>query len=240
MFWGEPTSSVDWCEANYYVSPYVAEWWNTLSSLAMVLVGCVGALRARALVGRVRGFGIAAFVLLAVVGLGSIAFHGTLRFELQMLDELPMVYLVLLIVWWLVGARWTWGFVAYGVVLTALVTVARGQVQFYVFQVGFGTLELYAIGRTWWRQRSAEREVRRLFARGIALYAIAVLAWFVDTSMCYQLLRWATLHGAPTPHLHAVWHILVSLGFYALLQVIIRTDFKRAGTPGYDLTSRLR
>ena len=37
-FWiehGAP-SIVDWCEPNYVVSLYVAEWWNTLSSVPMV------------------------------------------------------------------------------------------------------------------------------------------------------------------------------------------------------------
>src|SRR5690606_28351314 len=42
-FWGPPTSSVDWCEANYVHSFYVCEWYNTLSSAAMVVVGTLGA-----------------------------------------------------------------------------------------------------------------------------------------------------------------------------------------------------
>jgi len=31
-FWGNPTSNIDWCEDNYQLSPYVAEFWNALSS----------------------------------------------------------------------------------------------------------------------------------------------------------------------------------------------------------------
>ena len=32
------TSEIDWCETNYAVTPHVAEFWNTLSSLPMLLV----------------------------------------------------------------------------------------------------------------------------------------------------------------------------------------------------------
>ena len=35
-FWGPRTASVDWCEPNYVVSHYVAEWWNTLTSVSIV------------------------------------------------------------------------------------------------------------------------------------------------------------------------------------------------------------
>ncbi|MBC7794136.1 MAG: ceramidase [Clostridia bacterium] len=214
---------MDWCEANYAVSPYIAEWWNTLSSVAMVFAGFAGAWRERQR-GRTRF--AAAFALLVIVGLGSVAFHGTLRFELQMLDELPMVYLVLLIVWISSGVSHRYGqpaaigFVAYGIVLTLLVTLARGSVQFVLFQVGFGTLEIYAIARTWWLQRQASPKIQRHFRFGMTLYVIAVIAWITDTSQCYTIIRWSSSAGLPNPQLHAIWHVLVSLGFYALLSVI--------------------
>jgi hypothetical protein len=35
-------SAVDWCEPNYLHSPYVAEWWNTLSSVPIALIGLLG------------------------------------------------------------------------------------------------------------------------------------------------------------------------------------------------------
>ena len=94
-FWGPPTASVDWCETNYRFSPYVCELFNTVSSFAMVLGGVAGwACHRRVLDGRLR----IAFALLALAGVGSAAFHATLRFGLQMLDELPMVYLALVLV----------------------------------------------------------------------------------------------------------------------------------------------
>ena len=84
--------------AELRVTPWVAEFWNTLSSLAMVVAGLVGLSLRRHCARKFRF----AFGLLALVGLGSVAFHGTLRFELQMLDELPMLYLVTWLVWLLV------------------------------------------------------------------------------------------------------------------------------------------
>jgi hypothetical protein len=35
------SSPIDWCEENYAVSVHVAEWWNSLSSLALILVALV-------------------------------------------------------------------------------------------------------------------------------------------------------------------------------------------------------
>jgi hypothetical protein len=35
------SSPIDWCEDNYAVSEHVAEWWNSLSSLALILVALV-------------------------------------------------------------------------------------------------------------------------------------------------------------------------------------------------------
>ena len=210
-YWGEVTSTVDWCEPNYGVSHFIAEPFNTLSSLAMVAAGIVGLARHRELARRYR----IAFALLVLVGLGSVAFHASLRFATQLLDELPMVYLVLVIVYGLTGARRRWPFVLVGALLTALASGTRGQVQFFVFQIGFGALELFALAKTYLLQRRTEPGLRRLYRYGMLSYAVAVTVWFVDIRFC-------ALTG--DLKLHAVWHVLVSAGFYALLLVIARSS----------------
>ncbi|MFY0577328.1 ceramidase domain-containing protein [Cystobacter fuscus] len=88
-FWGPNTATVDWCETNYEHFHYVSELFNSVSSPAMVLAGALGILLHRRVLE--RRF-ILAFALVGVVGLGSIAFHATLLFQSQMMDELPMLY----------------------------------------------------------------------------------------------------------------------------------------------------
>ena len=91
--WGVPTSSLDWCERNYVVSPYVAEFWNTLSNASYVVVGLLGVAQCLRRGYEKRFVAVAAGVL--VIGFGSAAFHGTLLYEFQLADELPMVWSML-------------------------------------------------------------------------------------------------------------------------------------------------
>jgi hypothetical protein len=49
-FWGQRTSSVNFCEDDYVVSYYVAEWYNTLSSLAIVFVAVFCFFKSRQLI----------------------------------------------------------------------------------------------------------------------------------------------------------------------------------------------
>ena len=228
-YWGLPTSTIDWCEQNYAVTPYVAEFFNTLSSLAMVIAGVLGA-RRRSLDGRVR----VAFGLLVLVGLGSIAFHGTLRRQLQMLDELPMLYLVTWLVWLLVETgprprlgRWfPAALVAYVLLATVAAAFTGGGVQFYAFHVSFGALELFCLGRvSWLAFRPENAPVRRQFFAGIGAYALGLGLWFVDLLDCSHLV--------PNPQLHAWWHVLVSVGFFLLLGVVSfdRTRRRAATSP---------
>jgi dihydroceramidase len=228
-FWGPPTSSVDWCETNYQVTRWVAELANTLSSLAMVGVGLYGAwLHRRTLERRF----LLAFAALSCVGLGSVAFHATLRFGLQMLDELPMIYLALIIVYILLEdraerrlGRWfPWLLALYACLLTLLSALTRGRLQFYAFQISFGSLELFALYRVYRLYRSStDPAVWRLYRAGMAAYALAIACWFADFRFCSALVGRLSALGLPNPQLHAVWHVLVSCGFYCLILVIART-----------------
>jgi len=223
-FWGLPTASVDWCEQNYVVTWFVAEFWNTVSSLAMVAAGLVG-ISTRWFAREIR----VAFGLLSLVGLGSIAFHGTLRFELQMLDELPMLYLVTWLTWLLVetgpGRRLGRWFpvllIAYVLLATAGATLSRGHTQFLAFHFSFGALEVFCLLRvTWIALRPENRPVRARFAIGLAAYATGVAIWFVDLEACSRV------SGL---QLHAGWHVLVSIGFFLLLGVISFDRQRRRG-----------
>ena len=91
-YWGRPTATMDFCEPNYEHSQFVAEFWNTISSIPIFLVGCVGVWLCR-----VQALGpeqTLCYAMVAVVGLGSAAFHATLLREGQILDECPMLWVV--------------------------------------------------------------------------------------------------------------------------------------------------
>jgi dihydroceramidase len=225
-FWGAATATVDWCEGNYAWSYYVCELFNTVSSLAMVFAGVAGMwLHRRTLERRF----MAAFFAVTVVGLGSIAFHATLRFELQMMDELPMLYTALVMVFILLenraarrfGAWFPALLVAHGVLVTALSSLTRGKLQFYLFQFSFGSIEVFGllgVMRIAWK--SKQPVVRRLFAWGMASYLVAVTLWFTDLKLCPVLSVTLPAHGIPNPQFHALWHVLVSAGLYLLVLVM--------------------
>jgi len=90
-FWGPVTSSHDWCESNYVVTSYIAEFWNTLSSLPIAALGLFGMVYTFSSQKTYKLSFLLAYIGLVIVGLGSALFHATLRFEAQMADEYPMI-----------------------------------------------------------------------------------------------------------------------------------------------------
>jgi dihydroceramidase len=225
-FWGAPTASVDWCEQNYAHSTYVCEIFNSASSLAMLLVGVLGAFWHRHALD--KRF-VLVFLSVALVGIGSVAFHGTLLFELQMLDELPMLYTATLLVYIVLenkpkrrfGAWFPAALTGYAVIATSGAVFMRGQAQFWSFQVSFAALELYGLYRTLLIYRkSTDRTQRLLFVAGISAYVTAIVLWFVDLRFCDALVSATARLGLPNPQLHAWWHVFVSAGLYALVLVI--------------------
>ncbi|MBZ4395885.1 ceramidase [Myxococcus sp. AS-1-15] len=234
-YWGPSTSTVDWCETNYQHFFHIGELFNSASSLVLVLVGVLGVvLHWRVLERRF----LLAFGLLALVGVGSTAFHTTLRREHQMLDELPMLYLAIVIVYILLEdrpqqrfGRWfPWLLFCHAVLVTYLTAFTRGALQFFLFQVSFASLEFFALGRTYVLQRrSPDASTKRLFQLGIASYALAIVLWVSDIQFCPTLNETLPAHGIPNPQFHAWWHVLVAFGFNALLLVIAKERLRTLG-----------
>jgi dihydroceramidase len=228
-FWGQPTATVDWCERNYVHSFYVCELLNTLSSFSMVAAGLIGiALHQRLLEKRF----LLAFAAVCLVGVGSITFHASLRFELQLLDELPMLYSALIMVYILLenraerrfGAWFPALLVVHALLVTTLTAFTRGKLQFYLFHASFGSLEFFGLYRVYRiSRRSSDVVVHRLFRVGMGAYAVALFCWITDLKACETLDGTLPRLGLVNPQLHAWWHILVSVGLY-LLVVLVAYD----------------
>eukprot|EP00126_Sphaerothecum_destruens_P014836 Sdes_comp8494_c0_seq1m89 len=87
-FWGAPTSNVNWCEKDYYHTFYIAEFWNTASGIAMACMAILGIVSLGKMLDKQTRY---SYWLFFSVGIGSAAFHGTLLYSAQMLDEIPMI-----------------------------------------------------------------------------------------------------------------------------------------------------
>lgn len=87
-------STIDWCESNYIVSNYIAEYWNTLSGLCIILSGVFFKFNNNEWLNNNIKYelnfnNICNYLIL--VGVGTMLFHGTLLYPFQLLDELPML-----------------------------------------------------------------------------------------------------------------------------------------------------
>lgn len=107
-FWGEKTSTLDWCEENYQHSKYIAEFCkcsrvlqgpvlilrsigNSTSNfffMYIALAGMLDTIRSRVPIRFTVLYG-----WLFIVGFGSLLFHATLKWSMQLLDEIPMIFM---------------------------------------------------------------------------------------------------------------------------------------------------
>lgn len=89
-YWLPVTSTINWCEEDYYATRYSAEIVNTLTNLLFVALGIKGV--RNCLKYEHDSVFLVAFIGYLLVGSGSFAFHSTLKYPMQLVDELSMIY----------------------------------------------------------------------------------------------------------------------------------------------------
>ena len=89
-FWEPVTSTIQWCEEDYYLTYYSAEIINTLTNLLFIYLAYFGIRSCRSN-GHDTVFSVAYFGYF-LVGIGSFMFHTTLKYPWQLVDELNMIY----------------------------------------------------------------------------------------------------------------------------------------------------
>ena len=83
--------SKDWCEPNYTHFSWMAETWNTITNITYIIL----AIQGFRTVYKDAPFKLRLLpTIFSIIGVGSFLFHATLLRTAQLLDELPMLYLI--------------------------------------------------------------------------------------------------------------------------------------------------
>lgn len=224
-FWGKPTSTLDWCEENYAVSHYVAEFWNTISNLAMIMPSFAGFYYAYK--HNIERRFMLCFMSLALVGFGSWNFHMTLLYEMQLFDELPMLWGSLMLVYALVTHLYSsfersslrntllkCSLVTYGLVCTVIYLSFKTPI---LFQAAYGVLVTLMLYLDICVVKFKKCNVA-LFYAAVGFYYGGFTLWLVDNFCCdsLRILRSTTLpiFISPFTQLHAWWHFMAGYGAY--------------------------
>jgi len=234
-YWTPHSSSVDFCEPNYLITPYIAEFHNSWSS-ALITVLSIIALCYGNPTGELR-FTIM-FLILGVVGIGSVDLHTTLHWLPQSSDELPMLWVSLSMLYALCVMREPkkstrvpmYGTIFLIIAIVESVIYYSFRQIYAVFIVSIITSSIIVV--TWMtRLTFFDKDVQYSKIRQILYYVAAFVfslgfaLWLVDMNLCTFLTPFYERMGGFT--LHVFWHAFSCLGTYiAFLHLIsVRLQF---------------
>ena len=253
---GNRGTPIDWCEANYAVSPHVAEFYNTASSACYVVAGlsCLRRARAHAPLRRDGHFTLAAIAII-LTGVFSAWFHATLTWRSQKADEAAENAALVLLMRASQGAgtgtgtgtgtgagTGTHGGVGGGgelargggpwllasVAHVAAATAAIFSISSFLF------CELHLISMVVALLRQVGRithDHRGLRPRALAAALMGLLGfacWLVDRLACGALEAMHGHTGLGNPQLHAWWHVLTALALHEAFYVAAVAALHRA------------
>jgi dihydroceramidase len=208
-YWGPPNANHQFCEPHYDVTQYVAEFYNTVSSLGYTVVAAYMLVQEPKL--RHDPYVLAAIVTLGTIGLGSAAFHATMRYHMQLCDELPMVFYICCL---LLGSisrpnRHPWVPHAAAASLWRAATISTGLAVaacylvfdlYEIFLHGFTAIIFVQIAVNLVAPLHKTMVEQQLYCRNMSILLILVgrIFWEIEGRMCAQV---------PQVYpLHVLWH----------------------------------
>ena len=213
-YWGAATAVHQFCEPKYATSPYVAEFYNSLSSFIYVFAAIYALSKPAA---RRDPMILFTGLSLAVIGLGSVAFHGTMLFEFELCDEVPMLIFISIALLNKLGAHplllTRARCIAYAAfIISACVATIVTYAKFAVYELFVLAFTLLVVldlimGLTWC---SRQRVTTWAVYASIGCIALGKVCWEIEVRLCSADARvWP---------LHVVWHGLsCASAYYGLL-----------------------
>lgn len=203
--WGPHTAPIDWCERNYAVTDFVAEFWNTLTCLFYVLAALKSKLDTLSFKGCIPPTYNTFIVAHALTGICSAIFHATLWWWGQKADEVWECITLVMLLHMPAGSSSS-VLVALHVLFAAAIPVLLPEVatELHVALLVAGLLRVY--------YRLAEqhpKHLQRLIGRAASFGLLGFACWLVDKLACSSLGTTAQL-----VQLHSWWHLFTAAAIY--------------------------
>ncbi|KAK8464740.1 hypothetical protein PHAVU_010G071057 [Phaseolus vulgaris] len=210
-FWGPVTSSTDCCEKNYEYSSYIAEFYNTISTIPTILLALIGLINAYR--ERFEKRFCVLYVTIMALAIGSMLYHATLQRVQQQSDEIPMMWEILLYMFILYSPDWHYPrtmpifLVLYGVIFAIVHSVVRFGIGFKLHYV---ILCLLCSPRMYkyyiYSDCVSAKSLGKLY---VVTFLLGGLCWLCDHVFCNQISRWPI-----NPQGHALWHLFMGFNSY--------------------------
>ncbi|KAF9644660.1 alkaline phytoceramidase, partial [Thelephora ganbajun] len=175
------------------------------------------------------------FLGVAVVGIGSFAFHASLLYEAQLADELPMVVVASYSLFILSDSRKGFDFDAGRGVIPLVAFNTLFPISYAIYrnpiyhQTVFATLMACIVLRTLYLIHSdisknvppvAKKRMGKIYQTGLLTFLTGFAIWNLDNIYCNTLTEWKNAIGWPIAFLlegHSWWHALTAIGSYLMM-----------------------
>ncbi|KAF2745448.1 alkaline phytoceramidase [Sporormia fimetaria CBS 119925] len=240
--WGPPNSNHNFCEEDYIITNYIAEFVNTLTNLTYVIYGIHGI---RRVAPRKNGglFSTLALPYWGLIGVGVLSawFHTTLKYHSQMGDDLSMFLAVgtLLHQVSTFDATPSSALTTTLAILGTVIPVSIYHVvadEIYVHELVFGIM-VFLTGRKIRRlirervkNPESRKRLKSLASMGTASGLFGYFLWSIDFHLCPYVTAVKRSVGLPWGmllELHGWWHIFTGIGAYigmALVEYLVTLE----------------
>lgn len=233
-YWGKPDADFNWCEPDYQYTFYIAEPFNTFSSFFYVLATVFGIVFHSQ--HKIEQFYYFLLSILTWMGLGSVAFHASLRYKMQLLDELPMHWLVTFSSYAMwrrhTGPKKIEVLTMLAIEIFLLVGSYMTAREDFVHEIFRGTMaasfaycfvSVFVLGASLSQEidsmltqinKTEHHDAQKFFQRIFKFMVLGLVSWIADVAYCPIL--HSLPFNLPYPQLHMFWHLFSSLAIYHL------------------------
>lgn len=228
-------SSIDFCEINYYITNYIAEFHNTWSSILMIIPPFIGLFYSNP-ANELRTTFL--FISLIFTFIGSALFHATLKSFEQSLDEIGMLILNNCIFYSLLEYKQIKkrNSIILLIILLTIIQIfiyCKFQHIYYIFLLLFISLSTFNI---LWATYIVVSNYNNEYSEcrnklyNYAIYNYTILGaplWIFEMYNCSVLLPYYKYVYGCT--LHVFWHVGSGLGAYFLILFITYIRLEKLG-----------